>query len=182
MAFEALLALLAVSGPAERVAAVGRQLVASNADICPVRTMEHACRGTFVLVAGKRPRAGAGAERISVSEGMVAVAGSEDGLAFVLAHELAHIQLSHVPGRAGKAGELAADRAALWLMARAGYDPRVAPEVVRRVGRARGALTITAGGHASPTARRQALRAELDRIAAAGNPGLLRPPMFEPRR
>lgn len=184
MGFEPLFALLIATSatpPAARVGTIFERLVTRNGDICPLRIEPplRRCRGSVVVIAGKRPRAGAGIERITISKGMAELARDDDSLAFVLAHELAHIQLAHVPGRAGKAGELDADRTALWLTARAGFNPAAAIGLVARVAGSRGFLFITAGGHPSPKRRRREIAAELVRIQAAQASGVpLAPPMF----
>lgn len=87
-------------------------------------------------------RSHADGRRVFISDALLALLPDDDQLAFVLAHELGHNVLEHRTDRAlsGQPGALVgairlrkglsirseadADQAAIWLMARAGYDPR----------------------------------------------------------
>lgn len=90
----------------------------------------------FVLLNSTDPLAySPGGGQILFSKGLVRSLRSEAELAFVLSHELAHQQLGHSKLLAGdgdldgvekKDLELQADRYAVGLMAKAGYDPRYA--------------------------------------------------------
>lgn len=73
----------------------------------------------------------AGGGFLALSTGLLRSLGSEAELAFVIAHELAHDQLSHLAQLENSLGaddlqrfELDADRFGAGLMALAGYDPR----------------------------------------------------------
>jgi len=64
---------------------------------------------------------------ILISRGLVLSLASEDELAFVIAHEIAHQELAHTamasPGPIDEKVEYDADKFAAGIMARAGYDP-----------------------------------------------------------
>ncbi len=112
---------------------------------------------------------------VSVSTALARYAASDEDLALVIGHEMAHNVLRHSEKRAGRprSRERAADHAGLYLTARAGYDIGGADAFWRRFGddnwRARlGVLT-----HPSPTARSKAIAetaAEIARKRAAGEP------------
>lgn len=72
---------------------------------------------------------------IRVTTGMLEFAESDDMLAFVLGHELAHAILAH-RGWVGKAGEREADYLGTYLAARSGFDVTRAPEFWTRFFRA----------------------------------------------
>lgn len=68
-----------------------------------------------------------GRETIVITRPLVLRLRNEGELAFILGHELSHILLDHAQSSDDRADlELAADAHALGLIARAGYDPRVA--------------------------------------------------------
>lgn len=100
-----------------------------------------ACRVALAIDDGKNyARAKAGAIRIGRAH-MAETAGHPDWLAAMIAHEMAHAVLDHeariaaAHGRAAtvRATEHEADRLSVWLLARAGYDPRAAVEFQREV-------------------------------------------------
>ena len=98
-------------------------------------------------------------------------AGSDDEIAAVVGHELGHVVLGHRKARA--ASEAEADYFALYLLARAGFDPEAAAEAWRRRARTMPESLIGWGTH--PSAPERALAAEhaLAEIAAkraAGKP------------
>ncbi len=73
---------------------------------------------------------------ITLTSALFDVVTSEDELAFVLAHEIAHWQLGHPRGALAAepaSEELAADRGALTLLAGAGYDLSSGPRVLRNI-------------------------------------------------
>jgi membrane-associated protease RseP (regulator of RpoE activity) len=67
-----------------------------------------------------------------VSAGLVGLARSDDELAFAIAHELAHRRLAD-RGSDYRGNETDADRIAVFVSARAGYDPAVAPGLLERI-------------------------------------------------
>lgn len=117
--------------------------------------------------------------QVGVSAEMLDYTGSDDELALVLGHELAHNILGHnkgVPafrakgedrsGRSKKSREAEADRWALYLMARAGYDVAVAPGFWRRWGPKTSFGIFNAGTHPGWRDRAAAAEAEIARIRA----------------
>lgn len=131
---------------------------------------------------------------IFISDGMARLAQSDDELAFVLAHELAHAVLEHrtQPDVTGVRGglnwalsmrrglslgaEADADHLGLFLVARAGFDPGRSVEFLTRYEAADGGAAgpqINAGGiYASASGRRRALQPVLADIAARRAAGL----------
>jgi hypothetical protein len=109
---------------------------------------ERGCASEFLIGRGRGLRAASSdGARVTVSAEIVSFTPGDDDLALVLAHEFAHNILGHNKGhppqriagedRSGKRTrdrEREADRWALYLMARAGYDPAVAPGFWRRWG------------------------------------------------
>lgn len=117
--------------------------------------------------------------RVGISAEMLDYVASDDELALVLAHELAHNILGHnkgVPsfrvagedrsGPAKKSREMEADRWALYLMARAGYDVSVAPGFWRRWGPKTSFGIFNAGTHPGWRERAAAAKTEIVRIRA----------------
>ena len=81
-----------------------------------------------------------GGQVLLVRTGLLEAAASDDELAFVLAHELAHAALGHVAARRepawdAEAGERAADAWALERTRRLGFDPAAAVNQLRRLAR-----------------------------------------------
>ena len=129
--------------------------------------------------------------RLFISTALASFAGSDDELALVLGHELAHHALGHrrfnerggdgrvsnpdwspVNGGPGNR-ERQADRVGLILAARAGYDPAVAPDFWRRFGASNWRVRYPQIGHASAESRATALEAvvaEIEAGRAAGRP------------
>lgn len=76
--------------------------------------------------------------RIQISRGFVQYTRNDSELAFVLAHEMAHILKHHLPVRDASVRytqELEADHLGFQLVIRAGYNPDAAIELFRRLGR-----------------------------------------------
>jgi Zn-dependent protease with chaperone function len=72
-------------------------------------------------------------KEVVITEAALEVVESSSELAFILAHELSHIALGHLrPG--APADELQADRLALSLVRRAGFDPCASQAVLARLG------------------------------------------------
>ena len=126
-------------------------------------------------------RARADGRRIFISSAFAAYADTADALAFVLGHELAHNILGHPAQTRGlnlapwriEQSENAADRVGLFLVARAGYDIRVVPDFLRRLGQDHWQLRYPQWGHASAPARARALEdvvAEIESLRAADRP------------
>lgn len=135
---------------------------------------EPGCASEFLIGRGRGLRAASSdGARVVVSAEIVDFAASDDELALALAHELAHNILGHNKGFAAQrvAGddrsgaksrdrELEADRWALYLMARAGYDIGVAPGFWRRWGPRTSFGIFSDGTH--PGWRERAARAETE--------------------
>ena len=145
------------------------------------------CRSLFQVVPDAELKGEADGNYVQVSTEMAGLATSDDGLAALLAHELAHNVLGHRArldalrvdrgllaflgrnARLIRATEREADRLSIYLLARAGYEPEKALGFWTRV-------RAAAGGSAGdpthpPWAERLALvRTEADRIENAGVP------------
>ena len=115
--------------------------------------------------------------RLFISTALAGFTESDDELALILGHELAHHVLRHrhwsatggaarhaneevwaVEGGEG-AAEQQADRVGLYLMARAGFDPAVAAPFWRRFGESNWRVRFPQIGHASAGSRARALEA-----------------------
>jgi len=117
---------------------------------------------------------GADGARISITSALVAYAASDDDLAFLLGHELAHNVLRHAGrpraanpfgalfGRGGRTpaavreAEQAADRVGMFLAARAGYDISGAAAFRRQFGRDHAAARYGFWGYPSAEERARA--------------------------
>lgn len=129
-------------------------------------------------------------ERLFITTAMAGFAATDDELAIVLGHELAHHVLGHrnwheaealgrqtqtVPALGGAAGghERQADRVGLFLAARAGFDTAIAPDFWRRFGDYNWRVRYPGWSHPSAEARARALeqvQAEISALRAAGQP------------
>ncbi len=124
-----------------------------------------ACDVTFQVNPTDDANAGTDGRRIFITSALAAFAATEDDLAVVLSHEVAHIVLGHrAPGRSPArmpwsitAQERAADRTGVFLMARAGFDHRQAPDFWRRFGAAHWQARYAQWGHPSAGSRAQAV-------------------------
>lgn len=177
--------LPAASGGAARVrqAAIEMALAHGATQLTVIRngrpvlvqiTPEPGCSSEFLIGRDHGLRAASSdGLRVTVSAEIVDFAASDDELALVLAHEFAHNILGHNKGyppqriagadRSGKGTrnhEREADRWALYLMARAGYDMSVAPGFWRRWGPKTGFGLLSDGSH--PDWRDRATRAEAE--------------------
>ena len=99
------------------------------------------CASHFWVDASNKIEAGADGDRVRVSSALIDFVVSEDELAAVAAHELAHNLLGHPSGSTGprksksiSATELEADRLSIWLLTNAGYDPQAASRFWQRCG------------------------------------------------
>lgn len=140
------------------------------------------CASRFQLLPGPGLNAKADGRYVQVSGGLVEFVRTEDELALVIAHELAHNILGH-RARLDAAGvsrglfagfgknrgriretELEADRLALYLMARAGFDPSIAPAFWARFGRKLVPGFLSDGTHPGTSERVRRAEAEIARI------------------
>ncbi|MFN3516508.1 MAG: PDZ domain-containing protein [Novosphingobium sp.] len=137
-----------------------------------------ACRSRLEVVAGEALRARSDGELIQIGQGFAASL-SDDGLALVLAHELAHTVLDHHRGAKAGATTLArrerkamsrrledeADLLSLELLSGAGWDPAIAPRFLRQ--QAKALDRFASGG----VHRKAADRAErMERALAGASP------------
>lgn len=127
--------------------------------------------------------------RLFISTALAGFAQSDDELAVILGHELAHHVLGHRPwntaggsarranegvwqaagGRGG--AEQQADRVGLYLAARAGYDPAVAAPFWRRFGESNWRVRFPQIGHASAGSRAATLEGVQREIEAKQRAG-----------
>lgn len=128
------------------------------------------CAARFAVAIERTPNARADGRYVAVTSGLVGLAGSDDALAFALAHEMAHVLLDHVAARrvrrvaaAIRAQELAADDLALGIVADAGYAPAAAVPLLTALARARGPRFDP--DHPSPADRIARIEAALTRSA-----------------
>ena len=99
------------------------------------------CASHFWVDANSKIQAGADGHQVRVTSGLIDFVASDDELAAVAAHELAHNLLDHPPGsttkRKNKSSdsiEFEADRLSVWLMVNTGYDPQAAVRFWQRCG------------------------------------------------
>jgi beta-barrel assembly-enhancing protease len=142
---------------------------------------EPGCSSHFVIGQAQGLRGvSSNGRMVGISLEMLDYVANDDELALILAHELAHNILGHnngVPafraagedrsGRSKKSREAEADRWALYLMARAGYDVSVAPGFWRRWGPKTSFGIFNSGSHPGWRDRAAAAEAEIARIKAA---------------
>lgn len=129
-------------------------------------------------------------KRLFITTAMAGFAATDDELAIILGHELAHHVLEHrnwhgaeargrqtqtVPALSDAPGgaERQADRVGLYLAARAGFDTAIAPAFWRRFGAYNWRVRYPQWGHPSAEARARALetvQAEITARREAGQP------------
>jgi hypothetical protein len=132
-----------------------------------------ACEAFLQLSIGPNVFAYASDRDITISTGMLDRLDSDDELAFILSHELAHRMLDS--SRTGpKQAESMADYLACYFVARAGYDVARLPSLWRRWAED-SPLGITRLGSTHPGTPERALlleatAAEIERKRAAGEP------------
>lgn len=88
---------------------------------------EAGCGGELSLVNSNEQNAWSDGSRVAITTGMLRMAHSEDEVAFVVAHEMAHNMLGHSRSGASlifgaRRSEIAADQMAVGLMTYAGYQ------------------------------------------------------------
>lgn len=154
-------------------------------------TPRRACGYEVQLNPSDDLNAQADGRRLFISTALARFAASDDELAIILGHELAHNVLGHrrwsetggagrtVVGRdctedlCGGDRERQADRTGLYLMARAGYRPGVAAPFWRRFGESNWRVRYPQLAHASAGTRAQRLeevQVEIEALVAAGRP------------
>lgn len=134
-----------------------------------------ACRVALAIDDGKNyARAKAGAIRIGRAH-LDETAGHPDWLAAMIAHEMAHAVLDHAARIAAahndtatvRATEHEADRLSVWLLARAGIDPRAAVEFQRGVIARHNGFLTTDPTHGGWRERVRIIEAEIATMRAA---------------
>ena len=151
--------------------------VATEIELRPVP----ACRSRFEVVAGSARFARTDGQIIQLGQELIRTLSDED-IAFVISHELAHSILDHrtqlaaLEGRgrsrasAHKRNELArefedqADRLSVRLLAQAGFDPRAAPRFMRRHGKHPNKASTDSGIHRPARERAELMDAEIVRL------------------
>jgi hypothetical protein len=146
------------------------------------------CRALVEVLVGSARAARSDGRVIQIGLGLMTQA-TDDEVAAVFAHELAHSVLHHrdrlanagvSKGLAGEFGrhrqlsaaaEIEADRLSVHLLANAGYDPRIAPAFWRgALGRKLDAGLFRSRIYASPDQRAAALEREITDYLAGGSP------------
>lgn len=99
------------------------------------------CASHFWVDASNKIEAGADGNQVRVTSALIDFVASDDELAVVAAHELAHNLLGHPKGSATTrkaksitATELEADRLSMWLLTNAGYNTQAAVQFWQRCG------------------------------------------------
>jgi hypothetical protein len=146
------------------------------------------CRALIELGADNALSARSDGKIIQVNYG-IAAAATDQELAVVFAHEMAHLVLEHrrrleqagvAKGVFGELGsnqrrnreaEVEADRMTVHLLANAGYDPRIAPAFWRStLGRRAGGGLLRSRIYPSPESRAQLIEREITDFLGAGPP------------
>lgn len=145
---------------------------------------EAGCKSRFQIVPGSALQAEADGTYVQLTGALTEFAANNDELALAIAHELAHNALGHrakldsekvqrgLLAAFGKnrtrirATEVEADRYALYLMARAGYDISVAPGFWRRFGKKVDLGIFSDGTHPGGKRRAELAEQEIARIKA----------------
>lgn len=145
--------------------------------------LEKGCPSRFIVRVADSAEAEADGHYVEITSGYVALADSDDALALVLAHELAHNILGHRArleqqgvrygiarhfgrnARLIRETETEADRLSVDLAARAGFDVARAIAFRERQWRGLAETLLRSPTHPSPRGRLATLRAEYARIA-----------------
>jgi beta-barrel assembly-enhancing protease len=132
------------------------------------------CASRVQIVAGNDINAQADGRYVQIKAAMLDFAASDDELAVIVSHELAHNILRHIALKTpSKQAEHQADRLGVWLMARAGYDVNAVVPFWTRFEKRTNAGIFADGTHPSPKKRIAAVAkavAELKSQRAAGQP------------
>ncbi len=132
------------------------------------------CASTAEMIPSNSLSAEADGDIVQITSALVDYVQSNDELAFVIAHEMAHNILAH-PEKLDKIGrkrghilatEIEADKMAIHLMSSARYDVYAAPAFWARFGKLTGFGIFSDGTHLRTKARVQMLRDEIARITA----------------
>ena len=125
------------------------------------------CASNVQFVPGGSLDAVADGHYVQISGTMYQFLANDDELAFILAHELAHNVVPEAKrasnAAAQRQAELAADRSAVQMMARAGYDVRVVVPLMERL-RRKNLLSWLDGTHPGWPTRMAAARAAAETV------------------
>lgn len=188
-AFEGLAANIALLDGALAAGATRLDIRRGDAPLSVTVRPHRSCGYEVQLNPSDELNARADGRRLFISTALAGFTQSDDELALILGHELAHHVLRHrtwsnVGGAGREANDAAAvngagdketqaDRVGLFLMARAGYDTRIAPPFWRRFGAANWRVRYPQLRHASAEARARALeqvQVEIDAKKVQGGP------------
>ncbi|MDF7774428.1 M48 family metallopeptidase [Sphingomonas sp. AOB5] len=141
------------------------------------------CASRFQTAINPSARSRADGTYVEITTGMMGFAGTEEQIAAVIAHEMAHNILRHrerldakgirrgMLGQFGRSArlvrqtEIEADRLSVYLMDRAGYDPQAIVTFWERFGKWNPLGFLDAPTHQSPRDRIELITAEIARIA-----------------
>jgi hypothetical protein len=143
-------------------------------------TPQNVCRSRVELAPGNAVNANANGLVAQISGRLVNWVESDDELALVIAHEMAHNLLDHpkrlneksalsglatslgLAGKAQRQMELAADRMGILMVARAGYDYKIAPGFWARLNSNSPLASFLATTHPTTRARRENAQRVMD--------------------
>lgn len=160
----------------ERLRRVGARLFAAAESFCPVVNQ---CLPAIVIEPGSGLNAHAQRGRVTISRPLIDLADTDDQLALVVAHEMAHLLLRHDDYSAMSLNksmahqeELQADYVGLYLVARAGFLPQVAVELWPKLGAQQPGLVAGGAMHPGLTERYRILHGTCREIEAKERAGL----------
>lgn len=146
------------------------------------------CASDFQVDTNSKLDAGANGSIVRVTSAMMGYVATDDELAAVVAHEMAHNLLAHRQKlssvKRGKikavlATEIEADRLSVWLMTNAGYDPTASLRFWERYGKQYGLGIFTEGTHLRWKRRVAIMQGEIDLMAKTDKvDGNLLPPLL----
>jgi hypothetical protein len=149
----------------ERVDRVGERLFLAATPFCK------GCLPRILIENGDDINAHAQADTISISRPLIDLAQNDAQLALVIAHEFAHVLLGHAnlssmsfDTNAARAEEREADYVGLYLVARAGFEPREAVELWPNLAAAQPRLLAGGSAHPGLGERYSALHSVCDEI------------------
>jgi hypothetical protein len=145
-------------------------------------TPQNVCRSRVELAPGNAINANANGLVAQISGRLVNWVESDNELALVIAHEMAHNLLDHpkrlneksalsdlatslgLAGKAQRQMELAADRMGILMVARAGYDYKIAPDFWARLNSNSPLASFLATSHPTTRARRENAQRVVDEL------------------
>ena len=135
-------------------------------------TGDRGCASRVQIVGGKSINAQADGRYVQINTAMLDFVESDDELAVIVAHEMAHNFLRHrARNTPSKEAEYAADRLGVWLMARAGYDVDAVVPFWTRLERRTNAGIFADGTHPSVKKRLAAVSAAVEVLKAQRESG-----------